>query len=179
MVYSKKDCLNALDEAEKKLGKSPSRREYRELDISPSAFTIGEKFGSWNAAKEKANLESFSFENNIDSKSEDIDLPEEKEWRNLSSYQRYYYKNRPDEIERTTDRKEKLKNWFQKYKNNLCCEKCGEEHNACLEFHHDRDKKESISSLVKNSTSSKERIKEEIEKCRILCANCHRKVHFS
>lgn len=54
-----------------------------------------------------------------------------------------------------------------------CCI-CGESDPCCLDFHHIRDKKfeigHSADVTVKNLLS-------EMEKCIILCSNCHRKVH--
>jgi hypothetical protein len=58
------------------------------------------------------------------------------------------------------------------------CEKCG--YDKCveaLEFHHlDPNEKEFGISKTGN-TYSWEKIKNEIDKCSLLCANCHREVH--
>lgn len=57
------------------------------------------------------------------------------------------------------------------------CKKCGEKRYYVLDFHHTGGKKEgNISSLVKQGASLT-RINNEILKCEILCANCHREVH--
>ena len=59
------------------------------------------------------------------------------------------------------------------------CVKCGENHPACLEFHHnDPNKKEYNVSKIVNSTYSIKTILKEIKKCTVLCSNCHRKEHF-
>lgn len=67
---------------------------------------------------------------------------------------------------------------FLELKSTLKCNRCGENDIACLDFHHtDKDDKDfSISAVVKDY--SWDRILEEIEKCEVLCANCHRKEHF-
>lgn len=60
------------------------------------------------------------------------------------------------------------------------CERCGEKHPACLEFHH-RDealKKFSISQEAVRKNRKLEDLLEEIAKCAVLCANCHRKLHW-
>ena len=47
-------------------------------------------------------------------------------------------------------------------------------------YHHhkDKDKKErGICYLVSNGYST-EKIQEELKKCEVLCANCHRKLHY-
>lgn len=58
------------------------------------------------------------------------------------------------------------------------CEKCG--YNKCpsaLEFHHPTsDKKFGISHKL--TFNSFELIKEELDKCALLCANCHRELHY-
>ncbi len=53
------------------------------------------------------------------------------------------------------------------------CTSCGESNPVVLEFHHARGKKESeISYLI--GRSSLDTLKAEIDKCEVLCANCHR-----
>jgi len=60
------------------------------------------------------------------------------------------------------------------------CEICGYNKNlAVLEFHHlDRGTKESQLDQRTLSNSSMEFILSEFEKCQVLCANCHREVHY-
>lgn len=55
------------------------------------------------------------------------------------------------------------------------CLNCGESDPIVLEFDHRSgiDKIESISNLILNSTWA--RISEEMKKCDVLCANCHRR----
>ena len=56
------------------------------------------------------------------------------------------------------------------------CEKCGYNKSLnALEFHHvNPDEKDTRLNSVKNFTS---KIREELDKCQLLCANCHREVH--
>lgn len=56
--------------------------------------------------------------------------------------------------------------------------KCGESHTRCLDFHHKQDttKKSEVSRMISNGYSL-ETIKAEIDKCDIICSNCHRKLH--
>jgi hypothetical protein len=63
------------------------------------------------------------------------------------------------------------------FKRTLKCAQCPEDHPACLEFHHEGEKDFSIGRAVYDGVSV-ERIFEEIAKCTVLCANCHRKVHY-
>jgi hypothetical protein len=60
--YTKQDCIDALNDVANELDKSPMRREYREhsKDHQPCAWTIKEKLGSWNSAKQAAGLSVFA-----------------------------------------------------------------------------------------------------------------------
>jgi hypothetical protein len=72
-------------------------------------------------------------------------------------------------------RKEK-KDWFNSIKANLKCEQCGESHIATLDFHHTNPSEKEFG--IARSSRSRENILKEIEKCIILCSNCHRKLHW-
>lgn len=63
-----------------------------------------------------------------------------------------------------------------KYKSLCGCVVCKENCSAVLDFHHlDADTKENNpSGMVAHATS---KLKSEIRKCVVLCANCHRKLH--
>jgi hypothetical protein len=72
-------------------------------------------------------------------------------------------------------RKEK-REWLNKIKSTLKCEQCGENHIATLDFHHVNPNEKEFG--VARSGFSKEKILKEIEKCIVLCSNCHRKLHW-
>lgn len=56
--------------------------------------------------------------------------------------------------------------------------KCGEDHPACLAFHHtDANKEACVSEMVSGMYSIK-RIQKEIDKCVVMCSNCHLKLHW-
>jgi hypothetical protein len=65
---------------------------------------------------------------------------------------------------------------LKELKATLSC-KCGENHPACLDFHHrdDSTKLYAVSQMM-NFTWTK--ILEEIAKCDVVCSNCHRKLHY-
>lgn len=74
-------------------------------------------------------------------------------------------------------RYQKLRLEYVDYKKTLICTVCGEDAVECLEFHHiDPTQKDQAVSNVAGSWS-RERLERELEKCYVLCANCHRKVH--
>lgn len=93
-------------------------------------------------------------------------------------YDKDYYISNKDKIQsRNKAYKHKIRKWFREYKKNLECETCGEIHYACLEFHHYKKKKDKAVSNMVGQGYSKNTILKEISKCKVLCANCHRKVH--
>lgn len=57
------------------------------------------------------------------------------------------------------------------YLRDKCCEVCGEDNSVVLEFHHLSNKDFNLGNYRGKSLKN---IKKEIEKCQILCANCHR-----
>jgi len=88
--------------------------------------------------------------------------------------------NREYKREKQKLKRHSIKEWLdQEIKKNKKCIECGESHIACLDFHHrDSNEKEIKLSEVHHKKWSKERILKEIEKCDILCSNCHRKFHW-
>jgi hypothetical protein len=55
------------------------------------------------------------------------------------------------------------------------CVTCGEYCLACLDAHHVGEKRHDISRLMKSTNL--ELLREELGRCVVLCANCHRKHH--
>lgn len=66
-----------------------------------------------------------------------------------------------------------------KYKESLKCQQCGENHSACLDFHHRNPDEKEFNIAHSTGGCSIETIMNEIVKCDVLCANCHRKLHYS
>ncbi len=59
-----------------------------------------------------------------------------------------------------------------------CCQICG--YLKCfdaLEIHHRDPKEKSFAISAEGLTRSWDRVRKEIEKCILICANCHREVH--
>ena len=57
------------------------------------------------------------------------------------------------------------------------CEKCGYNKNyTALDFHHINPSKKDF-NIASGSIKSWEKVKQELDKCQLLCANCHREVH--
>ena len=90
----------------------------------------------------------------------------------------WYSKNKKSERAHIKRRKAEIREWFKDYKKKLKCSKCNESHPATIDFHHHKKNKEmGIAKLVSEGYSQK-RILKEIEKCAVLCSNCHRKIHY-
>lgn len=87
------------------------------------------------------------------------------------------YRCRKCSVESVQKRREKVKQMAVEYKGGKC-EICG--YNRCisaLEFHHlDPDKKD-FGIGAKGYTRSFDDVKKEVDKCILVCSNCHREIH--
>ena len=71
-----------------------------------------------------------------------------------------------------------MKNFLLEYQLSHPCS-CGESDVACLEFHHiNNDKEIHISEIPARGWGMK-RTLVELAKCIVMCANCHRKLHYT
>ncbi len=93
---------------------------------------------------------------------------------------RWYANNHAKQIEANQRRTKKLLEWFKEFKSTLKCERCGENHPACIDFHHNdpTQKENAIYWGVHHARWGKKKIMAEVAKCTVLCANCHRKHHW-
>ncbi len=172
------ECLEALGRAAEQLGESPTKAQYEEIGLTPASATIMKILGGWNAAKERAELKTFDRAvtggQPVQPKPDWVDIPDDVEWEELTGQQRWYYKNREERIERKDRRRNEIRRWLYTYKDQRCeCNRCGEERPPCLDFHHPGEKERDISTMVVDGYS-KESIRKEIDRCTVLCANCHR-----
>lgn len=89
-----------------------------------------------------------------------------KKWRaeNPNWYKEYYKKYMPM-------RQAQNKEYLESVRRNSKCMDCGEDNYVLLQFHH-RNGKEKYSIGMYTRWSLK-RLEEEINKCDVLCANCH------
>lgn len=107
------------------------------------------------------------------------DRDELKEYNHIY-HKTHYDKNKESEKQRIKLRKTELYEWLVEYKSTHPCEMCGESHPACLDFHHiDPGTKDREVSTGVADGWGKKRILEEIAKCKVLCSNCHRKLHWN
>lgn len=91
---------------------------------------------------------------------------------------RHYEKNKQNYISRSANSKNRLKKKWWDFKKSLKCINCGFNHPAALDFHHvlrSPDNRK-LHELLKNQAFNA--AMEEIKKCVVLCANCHRVHHY-
>ena len=97
-------------------------------------------------------------------------------------YDKKWYQRHKDRLrEKRKQHAADLRLWREQYKSKLRCINCGEDHPACLQFHHrDREKKSFTigNSLGQWRNITLKRLEKEISKCDILCGNCHAKFHW-
>lgn len=64
-------------------------------------------------------------------------------------------------------------------KSQLKCQKCGESKEYMLDFHHlDPNEKETTIARMTSNLYKINRVLDEIQKCIVLCSNCHREFHY-
>lgn len=93
---------------------------------------------------------------------------------------RKYYKDNGEEhknnvVRRNSKYKEKIREFILNYFKNNNCKDCGNNDLRVLEFDHlpEFEKSYDISTML-SSSMSLETIQKEINKCDVVCANCHR-----
>ena len=80
-------------------------------------------------------------------------------------------------VQAVQKRRKKIKQMAIDYKGG-CCEKCGyNKYNEVLEFHHLDPNKKDFGISHKGHCNSWEKVKKELDKCIMVCANCHREIH--
>jgi len=101
---------------------------------------------------------------------------------NKDAYKKYgkahYEKNKKAYVEKAKKHKAIEKQKWAAFKATLSCTQCGEDHPAALDFHHIKRSRDNIKVHVLVKDGRFKRAYEEIKKCLVLCANCHRKFHY-
>lgn len=106
-----------------------------------------------------------------------------KKWCSNSCRQKWRYKNDKNIVNRNTYTEQKERAYSNKWKalqyKGGKCQKCGENRPATLCFHH-RDPSQKELKLDGRSFANRkwETIKEEVDKCDLLCHNCHHMLHY-
>jgi hypothetical protein len=90
-----------------------------------------------------------------------------------------YYENNKEKIKlrHAIARKKHREEWHT-FKCTLKCTKCGFNHPAALDFHHEDPNTKTGNVYFFASGGQYKKAYEEIKKCIVLCANCHRIHHY-
>ena len=76
-----------------------------------------------------------------------------------------------------SQRRRDLKVMLVEYKGG-CCQRCGyKKYIGALEFHHTDPSMKDFNPSNGGSTRTYEFMKKEVDKCVLVCANCHREIH--
>jgi hypothetical protein len=88
----------------------------------------------------------------------------------------YHKKDKKEHLNKNRAFRRRNRTLMWEYLGESSCITCGESDYRCLQFHHREpaDKLYTISEMIRSRSWNA--IKEEIDKCDILCANCHCKV---
>ncbi|MCK9429018.1 MAG: hypothetical protein M0R17_03270 [Candidatus Omnitrophica bacterium] len=90
---------------------------------------------------------------------------------------KYYQDHKIEEKNTRKTYENGIREWYIDLKKTLSCKNCRDDRWYVLDFHHvDPANKDFEVSMM--GRCSKTKILEEIDKCIILCANCHRELHF-
>ena len=71
-----------------------------------------------------------------------------------------------------------FREWIDEFKSSAGCNVCGERRPVCLDFHH-KDRETKTFTVGQGWGRNRKRLLDEIEKCIVLCANCHRVLHYN
>lgn len=112
-------------------------------------------------------------------------MPPKPSWRERNRdafnalWRDWYRKNSARKYAWEVRRRYEIRAWWKSIKATKRCETCAESAPECLHFHHNDPlmKDFDIANAVSNGWS-RERILGEVAKCRVLCANCHLKLHW-
>jgi hypothetical protein len=105
--------------------------------------------------------------------------PKVKQTKQKTYASTYYANNKEIVIAASRASAKAYKDQWRSFKATLLCVQCGQNHPATFDFHHvdSSTKEESVNKLIKNRAFK--RAMEEVKKCVVLCANCHRIHHHN
>lgn len=98
-------------------------------------------------------------------------------WRDIEkqreAIRKHYYANRQQYLDRASRKRHDIKKWVNALKERTPCADCGLKYPYyVMDFDHLRDKKILISRVI--NRGSWIQVENELKKCELVCANCHR-----
>jgi hypothetical protein len=106
-------------------------------------------------------------------------MPYKDKQKQKDAQRKHYRENKEVYARRQKEKYEKNKAFIVQCKTNKKCSMCSESHPVCLEFHHIGEQKKEMKIADAIYKLGLKRLKEEVAKCILLCANCHRKFHYN
>lgn len=95
-----------------------------------------------------------------------------------SKQEKIHYEDRKEAVlARTLNAKERNFEYIKQQKS-CGCAKCGEKRFYVLDFHHKNPEEKEYNINTMRVSYSLEKIQAEIDKCVVLCSNCHREFHY-
>src|ERR1043165_3856412 len=91
---------------------------------------------------------------------------------------RWYQANKAKHIAYVRARDRRIGEWLKQYKLTLSCEICGENHPACLDFHHINPQEKKFTIGRQERFITLRSLQAEIAKCCVLWFNWQRKEHW-
>jgi hypothetical protein len=91
---------------------------------------------------------------------------------------KHYENNKAKYIGKAKEFTKGCVDWFVQLKESLKCEQCSENRSWVLDFHHKDPKEKDIEVSLLVRKGNKQKVLDEISKCIVLCANCHRDLHY-
>ena len=92
----------------------------------------------------------------------------------------HYRKNKRYYLDKNNKRRKEIRKLIWNVKAASKCKTCEEDHPACLVFHHKNPSEKGIEiGKIYTRMWGNDHIFAELEKCSILCSNCHRKLHYT
>lgn len=96
--------------------------------------------------------------------------------RHLKAVKKYDTKHRERKAEYRRQKYREFREWIDGFKNQPCAD-CGIEYPPrVMDFHH-RNQEEKSFDPGQKARMSRESLKKEIDKCDVICSNCHRLHH--
>lgn len=95
----------------------------------------------------------------------------------IARRKRYRARHREEILAKRRSQRLEIVQFIENYKSEHPCFICGEQCVPCLDFHHAGDNKEASISQIPSRMWKLPKIQAEIDKCIVLCSNCHRKLH--
>lgn len=94
-----------------------------------------------------------------------------------ANHRTHYAQNKQTYVANAKSRRKKNRERYEAWRSTLSCTICGESDSVCIDLHHtDPSTKEySVAQIGKNGMWQK--FLREIQKCIVVCSNCHRKIH--